>query len=152
MTKKIMATILLMSSPLSAWASVSKRDIQKLLVAGLPDQAIVTYIRSNRPVDSLSGEDLLDLRRGGASDQVLLELLGNIPPLPMTEAPVAIPIQQDTAWPALSGTDDSVGEVDPSNDFGFTIDGPGTCSSEWADPGWGYSYPSYSPGRSEEHT
>jgi len=145
MKKKIMATILLMSSPLSVWASISKQDIQKLLVAGLPDQTIVNFIRSNRPVDSMSGEDLLDLRRAGASDQLLLELFGNIQPLPMAEAPVSIPIQRDAAWPPLAGTDDLLGEGDPSNDFGFAINGPGACSSEWADPGWDYSYPFYSP-------
>ena len=55
--------------------TVTKEDLRKLLDAGVSDQTIIEYIRSNGPAEPLSVEDVTDLKKAGASDSILRAML-----------------------------------------------------------------------------
>ena len=55
--------------------TVTKEDLRKLLDAGVGDQVIIEYIRSNGPAEALSVEEVTDLKKAGASDSVLRAML-----------------------------------------------------------------------------
>ena len=85
--------------PLAAAADVSKEDIRKLVGAGISDEVILTFIRSNGPVVKITADDVVELKQAGASDRVVSALMGSAPmpaPAPqpverVVERPVYVP-------------------------------------------------------------
>lgn len=73
MSKKTfaLAGALLAALPLAAAADVSKEDLRKLVAAGLSDEVVLAYVKANGPVAKLSADDLIDLKKAGASDKIL---------------------------------------------------------------------------------
>jgi hypothetical protein len=67
----LLTALLTLTLPLS----ITKEDLRKLLDAGVGDQVIVEYIRSNGPAEPLSVEDVTELKKAGASDSVLRAML-----------------------------------------------------------------------------
>jgi len=55
---------------------VTKEDLKKLIEAKLPDSTIIAYLKSHPPVPQLSSDDIVALKKAGASDVVLEALLG----------------------------------------------------------------------------
>jgi hypothetical protein len=74
------ATVILALAPLAASADVSKDDIKKLAAAGVGDEVILGFIRSNGPVARLSADDLVELKEAGAGEKVLTVLAGGSAP------------------------------------------------------------------------
>lgn len=75
MKQAILSLAFLGALPLAVSADVTKEDIRKLVAAGISDDVILTFIRSNGPVASLSSDDLVDLKKAGASEKVLNALV-----------------------------------------------------------------------------
>lgn len=76
MKNSITALAFLLATPLAIRAEVTKEDLRKLCAAGISDATILTYVRANPPLRTLTAIDLVDLRRAGASDILLSSLLG----------------------------------------------------------------------------
>ena len=74
------AIAILAAAPLAASADVSKEDIKKLAGAGVGEEVILTFIRSNGPVARLTADDLIELKQAGASERVLTALAGGSAP------------------------------------------------------------------------
>ena len=72
---------------LPALADVTKEDLRKLAVAGVSDEVILTYVRTNGPVAKLSPEDLIDLKQAGASEWLLASVLAVPAASPSPAAP-----------------------------------------------------------------
>ena len=60
---------------LAAAAQVTKEDIKKLTAAGISDDVILSYVKSNGGVARLSAEDVVDLKQAGASEKLLTSIL-----------------------------------------------------------------------------
>ena len=75
MKKLAFALTLLASLPLAA--QVTKEDIKKLAAAGISDEVILSYVKSNGPVAKLSAEDVVELKQAGASEKVLSVVLSS---------------------------------------------------------------------------
>ena len=73
------ALTFLVALPLAAAAEVTKEDLKKLAAAGISDDVILSYIKSNGGVAKLSAEDIIELKQAGASEKVLSVALGNAP-------------------------------------------------------------------------
>lgn len=67
----LLTALLFISLPFT----VTKEDLRKLLDAGVGDQVIIEYIRSNGPAEPLSVEEVTELKKAGASDSVLRAML-----------------------------------------------------------------------------
>ncbi|HLF93091.1 MAG TPA: hypothetical protein VJB14_06505 [Planctomycetota bacterium] len=76
MKKLALALGLLAAAPLAASADVTKDDIRKLAAAGVGDEVILAFIRSNGPVARLSADDIVELKQAGAGEKVLSALVG----------------------------------------------------------------------------
>ena len=92
------AIAILAAAPLAASADVSKEDIKKLAAAGVGEEVILTFIRSNGPVTRLSADDVIELKAAGASEKVLWALVGEPAAAPriqvekqVVERPVYVP-------------------------------------------------------------
>lgn len=75
MKKTVLTFVLAGLVPACAFADVSKEEIRRLLVAGVPEEVVLTYVRQHGPVARLSADDLVDLRAAGAGDRILAELV-----------------------------------------------------------------------------
>lgn len=76
MKKLALVLGLLAAAPLAASADVSKEDIKKLAAAGVGDEVILAFIRSNGPVVRLTADDIVELKQAGAGEKVLSALVG----------------------------------------------------------------------------
>lgn len=76
MKKFALSMALLAGLPLALAAQVTKEDIKKLAAAGISDDVILSYVKSNGPVVKLSAEDIVELKQAGASEKVLTAVLG----------------------------------------------------------------------------
>ncbi len=56
-------------------ADVTKEDLKKLTSAGISDEVILSYVQANGPMAKLSAEDLIDLKKAGASEKLLSSVL-----------------------------------------------------------------------------
>lgn len=56
---------------LSAFADVTKEELKKLASAGVSEDVILSYIRTNGPVVKLSSDDLIELKQAGLGDRAL---------------------------------------------------------------------------------
>jgi hypothetical protein len=87
---------LLAAAPLAASADVSKEDIKKLAAAGVGDEVILSYIRTHGPVQTLSADDIVELKKAGASERVLSAMAGGTAPrapqMPAVERQAAAPL------------------------------------------------------------
>jgi hypothetical protein len=66
--------------PLVLMAQVTKEDLKKLTAAGISDGVILNYVKSHGPVEKLSAEDVIELKKAGASETLLAAVLGNAAP------------------------------------------------------------------------
>jgi hypothetical protein len=57
--------------PIGARADVTVDELQKLASAGISEPVILEFIKENGPVQKLSAEDLLTLKKAGATERVL---------------------------------------------------------------------------------
>jgi hypothetical protein len=80
MKNTVIAAVFLALSPLAASADVSKEDLKKLAAAGVGDEVIFGFIRSNGPVARLSADDLVELKQAGAGEKLLAVLAGGSAP------------------------------------------------------------------------
>jgi hypothetical protein len=78
MTKLLLAFAAFAAFPLAAAADVTKEDIKKLVAAGISDDVIISYIRSNSPVRKLSADDVVELKQAGTSERVLSNLMASV--------------------------------------------------------------------------
>lgn len=76
------ALALLAAAPLAASADISKEDIKKLAAAGVGDEVILSFIRSNGPVSKFTADDLVEMKQAGASEKVLSALAAGTPGRP----------------------------------------------------------------------
>jgi hypothetical protein len=100
--KTLMAIAVLAAAPLAASADVSKEDIKKLAAAGVGDEVILSYIRTHGPVQSLSADDLVELKKAGASEKVLSAAAGGSAtrtPMPQVERQAPAP---STEYPSYT--------------------------------------------------
>ena len=72
--KILIALLLTLCSAIPAMADVTKEDVRKLVSAGISDNVIVQYVRTNGPV-RMTVDDLAELKKLGASDTVLSALV-----------------------------------------------------------------------------
>ena len=73
--KALWTALVLLATPLTLLAQVSKEEVRRLLDAHVSEQTIVSYVQRNGPMDALSVEDLSDLKGAGASDNLLQALI-----------------------------------------------------------------------------
>jgi hypothetical protein len=59
----------------AASADVGKEELKKLVQAGLSDELILNYVRYKGPLVRLSAEDLIELKKSGLEDSLLVKLL-----------------------------------------------------------------------------
>ncbi|HEX7897524.1 MAG TPA: hypothetical protein VF950_07170 [Planctomycetota bacterium] len=72
---------------LAVAAGITKEDLRRLAALRVSDEAILLVVRAEGPVEPLSAEDLLDLRRAGLSARVVEYLATtSVPPLPGTRS------------------------------------------------------------------
>jgi len=90
MKKMTLAVVLLISGPLAVFADVSKEDLKKLCAAGISNDVILSYVRSNGPLVKLSAEEVVELRQAGANNGLLVALLSTPSPA-STVSPVYSP-------------------------------------------------------------
>jgi hypothetical protein len=94
---KIAAFALFAALPLAAAAQVSKEDIKKLAAAGVSEDVILTYVRTNGGAPRMSADDIIELKQAGVGDRVLGALAGmTTVPAPsvverVVEKPVYVP-------------------------------------------------------------
>ena len=73
---------------LTADADVSKEDVKKLVAAGISDNVILTYVRANGPMEKLSPDDVIELKKAGATEKVLAAIVAKEPPpVPIVKIP-----------------------------------------------------------------
>jgi hypothetical protein len=103
MKKMTLAMVLLIGAPMAVCADVSKEEVKKLCAAGISNDVILSYVRSNGPVAKLSADDLLELKQAGANNALLAALLTG-PTRATTPSPVYAPpvVPSDTYVPAPS--------------------------------------------------
>ena len=88
MSKTILSLAFLAAAPLAAVAQASKDDIKKLAGAGVSEEVIVAYVRSNG-VPKLTADELIELKNAGVGEKVLTVLASpSAPAAPSTPAPV----------------------------------------------------------------
>jgi hypothetical protein len=75
MKKALLAVALLAAVPLTLLADVTKADLIKLAQAGVSDDVVISYVKTNGPVEPLTADDLVELKQSGLSDLVLTSLL-----------------------------------------------------------------------------
>ena len=73
MSKTILSLAFLAAAPLAAVAQASKDDIKKLAAAGVSEDVIVAYVRSNG-IPRLSADELIELKGAGVGEKVLTVL------------------------------------------------------------------------------
>jgi hypothetical protein len=95
MKRAILSTLVVLAAASAAFANVTKEDLKKLVAAGVGDDVILAYVRTNGPVDNLSADDIVDLKKAGASDKLLAAVVtGRTEPAPTTQpAPQPAPEQ-----------------------------------------------------------
>lgn len=72
---RILLVILALLLPTAAYATVTKDDVKKLVVAKLSDDVILSYIKSNQPITHMSASDIVELKEAGASDIIVKALM-----------------------------------------------------------------------------
>jgi hypothetical protein len=82
MKKALIALGFLAALPLAAAAQTTKEDLKKLVAAGVGDDVILAFVRANGPAPKLSADDVAELKKAGASNQVLASLMGTAPSAP----------------------------------------------------------------------
>jgi hypothetical protein len=73
--KALWTALILLATPLTLLAQVSKEEVRRLLDAHVSDATIVSYVQRNGPMDPLTIDDLSDLKNAGASDDLLRSLI-----------------------------------------------------------------------------
>jgi hypothetical protein len=99
---------------------VTKEEIKKFLEAQISEDAIISYIRKHPPNPPICCDDLTDLKRSGASDDLIKTLIE-------AESPSAGPSQ------ALPPADSDVSPEEY----------PESSPQYYYSPGYSYPYPSY---------
>ena len=72
--KTILALVLMAAAPALASAQATKEDLKKLARAGISEDVILAYIRTNGFQQRLSTDDLVELKSAGLGDKVLAAL------------------------------------------------------------------------------
>jgi hypothetical protein len=89
--KTIMMTLALLAGlPLAASAQVTKEDLKKLTAAGISDDVILSYVKTNGGLAKLSADDVIELKQAGASEKLLATVLAGVP----AAAPMQVPERQ----------------------------------------------------------
>lgn len=88
MSKTLLSLVFLAAAPLAAVAQATKDDIKKLATAGVSEDVIVAYVRSNG-VPKLTADELIELKNAGVGEKVLTALAS-------PSAPAAQPSQPAT--------------------------------------------------------
>ena len=94
------ACLLAVATPALA---VSTRDLVALAQAGLSDDLLVALIETDATVFGLDAPRILELRRQGLSERVLIAMMrsGQLVTSPTGEAPTATPADRDVDAPPL---------------------------------------------------
>src|SRR5437870_10523845 len=67
--------LFLLVASLQLLADVTKEEVRRLLDAHVSDPTIIAYVQKNGPMQPLSIEDVTELKKAGASDDVMRALL-----------------------------------------------------------------------------
>ncbi|MBI2933198.1 MAG: hypothetical protein HYY16_16255 [Planctomycetes bacterium] len=89
----------------AAFAGVTKEDLKKLLSAGVGDEVVLSFIKANGPVDPLSADDLVELKKIGAGDKLLQDILERKEEKPQPQVQPKSDPQQTPAPPPQSYPD-----------------------------------------------
>lgn len=92
--KTLVMTLALLGLPLAAAAQVTKEDLKKLTAAGISDDVILSYVKSNGGVARLSADDVIELKQAGASEKLLTSVMSGVQPAP---APAPAPAEREYA-------------------------------------------------------
>ncbi len=92
MKRAILTLSILAVAAGASFAGVTKEDLKKLVAAGVSDDVIAAFIRANGPVDPLSADDVVDLKKAGATDKLLQSVLAPA----QAPAPAAQPVMPPT--------------------------------------------------------
>lgn len=101
--KAILTILFLALSSGSLLADITKEELRRLLDAHVSDAAIVSYIRKHGPVQPLSIEDITELKKAGASDEVLRTLVEASRPSDAVTRPSESPEPYDDPGPPSTG-------------------------------------------------
>lgn len=116
---------------LPVFADVTKEELKKLASAGVSEDVILSYIRTNGPVVKLSSDDIVELKQAGLGDKALAVAAGGmVPPAPTPVVPVPAPNVVVESLPQVTYT---YSTYDPYY---------------YSRPSYTYYYPSYSHGYS----
>src|SRR5688572_14356626 len=66
---------------LPAAADVTKDDLKKLALAGLSDEVVLAFVRANCPVQRLSADDVVELKRAGLGEKALAAVVAGAAPV-----------------------------------------------------------------------
>ncbi|HLY11387.1 MAG TPA: hypothetical protein VKW04_18940 [Planctomycetota bacterium] len=93
-----MTALAALLSILTFTPDLTKEDVKRLVMAGISDDVIVTYIRSYGPVRLLSPQDLVDLREANASEKVLAAVLASDAGPSPGDVPLEPPVTYSYPW------------------------------------------------------
>lgn len=80
--KTFASLLILAAAPTFATAQATKEDLKKLAKAGVSQDVILEYVKTNGFAGKLSSDDLVELKEAGLTDRVLTGIL--TPPAPKT--------------------------------------------------------------------
>lgn len=100
MRKTLLAMAILGTLGLPVLADVTKEDLKRLGAAGISEDIILSYMKTNAPVVNLSADDLVELKKAGLTNRVLAAatVQGASPQGPSN--PLRVPDQVAVAPPA----------------------------------------------------
>jgi hypothetical protein len=75
MKRLLLALGMLCALGTAAFADIGKEELKKLARAGISDDVILSYVRSQGPVARLSADDVIELKAAGLSDGLLTTLV-----------------------------------------------------------------------------
>jgi len=138
--KNLILVALVFAAPGLASAQTSKEDLMKLAKAGLSEEVLIAFVRSNGAVDKLTSDDLIELKEAGLTDKVLASLLA--PP----EPPKARVVERESNYVAAAPRTVYVEQPYSVGYYPSVSYSIGWCASHYSYDRCGYSssyYPSY---------
>jgi len=130
MKKMTLTLALLLGAPMALFADVSKEELKRLAAAGISEGVILSYVRANGPMATLSPEDLIELKNAGVKESLLAAVLSIPRPAPR---PLPSYVPPPNVYSTLPSYNPSVGFDDLYQGADYSGD-------------WGYSYPSFGLG------
>lgn len=130
MIRRTIQAVLLLLLPSWVLADVTKEDIRKLVENKIGDEVILAFLRANAPVRTLSSDDLIELKKLGASDKVLEAMLPKIPAKTASTEPAKPEVK-----PQPAPVRETVYVQSPVRSYVYSVP---SYSGYWDDPWYGH--------------